>query len=151
LALKRSDLGVGVLIAANLAFLVWVGHIWVESFAVGTLSAEVGSGPDTPEGVSGRKAVTQRALSVHLPLAGTVGADAVEGDGCERLKGFLLDASFHLDKVDAQAPLDPREIDALVMKKRCSLSEPEVAAAMERFRITWLEAALPEVGPLSAQ
>jgi hypothetical protein len=150
-ALKRSDLGLGVLIVVNIAFLVWVGRIWIDSFAGGAGTGFAGAGPDTLEGIGGAQAVIERSLTVHLPLAGTPAAATVEGDACERLEGFLLDASHHLSKTETDAPMTNAGIKALVSTKRCSLEEPAVSQAIERYRVVWVAAGLPAIGPLVAR
>jgi hypothetical protein len=147
-ALKRSNIVVALLIVVNLAFLGWVGRVWIESFT-GGIGGSQADGPDTPEAVDGRTAVTQRALSVHLPLDGSASSEPGEGEPCERLEGFLLDAAFHLEAQDTQPPMGSAEIKALTAKKRCSVKDPEVANALSVFRDVWLETGLQPVGPFS--
>ncbi len=146
---RVSQLSIGLAGLAIIGFLGFVGQIWIESLTGGTDGGAGVLGPDTPEAVDGASAVTQRALSVHLPLDGSEEADAAEGSACERLEGFLLDAAFHLEQEDAPPPMSAEEIAALVAGQRCALTDPEVAAVLDRFGAVWRETSLPPVGPFS--
>jgi len=149
---SRHNLIPTLVTLAICAFLFFVGRIWVESFT-GRGGGGGGGGRDErasnmPNAVDGMKAVAQRSLTVHLPLAGSVPGELAPGNACERLEGFLLDAAFHLKQEDAVPPMSTDEIHALVTKKDCAVQDPEVANALVRFRTVWLQAGLAPVGPL---
>ena len=145
---SRHNLMPTLVTLAICAFLFFVGRIWVESF-----TGRGGGGHDerasnTPDAVDGMRAVAQRSLTVHLPLAGSAPGELAPGNACERLEGFLLDAAFHLKQEDAVPPMSTEEIHALIADKHCAVQNPEVANALVRFRTVWLQAGLAPVGPL---
>ncbi len=148
---ERSDWAVLLLIAANGVFLCWVGSIWFDVYSgtqMGTpqLTVAQSSGHS-----SGARAVAERVVGKHLPLAGMAGSEAVDPDACLRLEGFLLDAGRHLTNQGVVLPMTRAEVKALADGGSCAVTDPAVAAALASYSQAWLSAGLPSVGPLHSE
>jgi len=135
--------------AANLAFLFWVGRIWYESTTgTGSPSMALGGGP-ADAAKADKKAVLTRDLGVHLPLAGMEQAGPTDPDACLRLEGFLIDANHHLSKASVDPPRTRAQIKEMVGHKLCSITDPPVAPVIAAYRAAWVAADLDEVGPFT--
>jgi len=148
MAIKRPNFVILILIVANLAFLGFVGNLWLQSYT-GTDMSTASMGGESVDKSAGVKAVTKRALSVHLPLGGMDGADPTERDNCMRLKGFLLDATHHLANEGKDPPLSRGEITTLVAAGSCSVTDAPVREVIASYAEIWIGAGLPEIGPFT--
>ena len=134
----RPRLWLAALLLANLAFIGWVGQIWMESRTDSVSAAKSG---DT------KQDRLVRALSVHLPLAGMENSDPTDTDGCLRLEGFLIDANHHLAKTGVTPPKTNAEIKALATGEHCAITDATLAPIIATYRSQWILTDLPEVDP----
>jgi len=148
---ERSDWVVLMLITANMVFLGWVGDIWLDVYNSTQMGVPQLPVAEEQEHSSGARAVAERAVGKHLPLAGMPGSAPADPDACLRLEGFLLDAGRHLTNHGEALPLTRAGIKALVAEGTCSVTDPAVADTVSAYGTAWLSAGLPPIGPFQGK
>jgi len=142
--LSQPSMTAIVLLVANVLFVVVLGiHVVEEGSAT-----PGGRGPD-PSKSGPVEAELLRDPAAHLPLAGMDGFDGNGGDACDRLLGFLFNMSEAIVRKQRVPPMMQPDIQQLADQTRCTLGEPDVQDALQRFAVAYEGAGLAPLAPFA--